>query len=558
MNANAHRECYRPCGRCDLSRLALLLPVAAVWSGVVGAFFFLLVSTGYYFLAMAVLLPAAFTAGVVGRLVRWSHCRNRLLAAVIGGSMSLAGYVAYLHADQCLRWDMPWTAIGRLPGYVAFRMETDRWQFLDKGALLRPQQPAAGVVPWRPIAPPKGWSLNWFMLLFDASVLVLVPLATGVYAAGLPYSESRRRWCETEKLILSPESAAALREALIHSQIGDWVLSRPQKVGEHEPHAVVSVWYTPREAGADVDWDVFVCVGSGPRWRLTAAEAADLTVLLPELQDVAQQAEARLAADASSEGGGARIRPVLPSFAGRAQNIWTVLAGKAIIQAAMIGPGLVAVALLPGGVGLLTLAAQRFAWLPAWAIVIYVVGVGLGLLALIRYWHNPERPMSFELGRRFDYWLMRRAIRQRPAPQVSADDPEAVFVEMSPRRLWGRGYARPGEFNQGLLALDWEAERLLLEGDYHCYEIPAAAILDCQIEGMPGVGANTGGLFAVVLQVQVGQTVWEAPLFPLYAIEGSNNWQRAVALLEGIQSLCGRQFAEELSQPPAAPPIGAV
>ena len=62
-------------------------------------------------------------------------------------------------------------------------------------------------------------------------------------------------------------------------------------------------------------------------------------------------------------------------------------------------------------------------------------------------------------------------------------------------------------------------------------------------------------MFAVVLQVQVGETVWEAPLFPLCAIEGANNWQRAVALLVLVESLCGREFADELSEPPAAPPI---
>jgi len=556
MSRLSPRETYRPSGRSDLWRLVWALPVALIWCGLMAAFFNLLVALGYYLLALAVLLPASFSAGLAVRIVRATHCRNRVLAGVLGGAMGLVGYAAYLHADQVLRWNVPWTAVDRLPGYVAFRMETDRWQFLHKGALLRPAQPAPGVVPRRGLAGVNVLSMNWGLLLFDVGVMLLVPLASGTYVAGQPYSESRRRWCDSEKLILAPEAGQSLSAALAADEIDAWVLSQPRKVGEHEPHVTVSVWYTPRGKGADVDWDVFLAINNGPRWRLTPAEAADLTVLLPALQDLAESTEERLAAEAAQSPGGAQIHPVPPPYAGLAQNEQTMLWGHLLIWTAMIGPAVLACALLPGGVCLLGAAIQRFQLLPNWTIVAYVVVVGLSLMAFLSYWHNPERQMSLELGRRFNHWLLRRAIRQRPAPLVAADDPEAVFVDMSPRRLWGRGVAaHPGEFNQGLLLCDWQREKLLFEGDYACYEIPAAVILDCQIEGLPGAGSNTGGLFGVILQVQVGTGVMELPLFPMRSFTRGNRWQQAAALYAEIESLCGREFTEQPSEPPPAPPL---
>ncbi len=555
MSLSPCRQTYRPSGRVDWPRLAWALPPAMVWSGVVASFFCLLIALGWYILAMTVLLPAGISAGLARWIVRNTHCRNQVLAGLLSGVMGLAGYVVYLHSDQCLRWGVTWTAVDRLPGYVTFRMETDRWRFEGKGARLVPARPAPGVIPWRGLAGVNFLTMNWGLLLLDVGILLLVPLASGAYAAGQPYSESRRRWCDCEKLILAQSAGKSLSAALAANQMEAWVLGRPRKVGEHEPHVTVSVWYTPRGKGNDVDWEVFLAIDSGPRWRLAPAEAADLTVLLPALQDLAESTEERLAAEAAQMPGGAQIHPVPPPYAGQAQNERTMLWGHLLVWTAMIVPGVLACALLPGGVCLLAVAIQH-QLLPIWTEVVYVVVVGLSLLVSMSYWYNTERPMCFELGRRLDDWLLRRAIRQRPSPRVSADDLDAVIVEMSPRRLWGRGFTPPpGEFNQGLLLCDWEHEKLLFEGDYACYEIPAAAILDCHVEGLPGSGSNTSGLFGVILQVQVGIGVLELPLFPMRSFVTGNRWQQAWALHAEIETLCGREFGEQPSEPPPAPPL---
>ncbi|MCI0358425.1 MAG: hypothetical protein L0211_08080 [Planctomycetaceae bacterium] len=560
MSQLSQRESYRPSGRVDWSRLVWVLPVAIAWSGLLAAAFCLLVAWGYYVMTFTVLIPpACFAPWVASRIVRSAHCRSQVLAGVLSGLMGLGGYSAYLHADQCLRWGVPWTAVDRLPGYVVFRMETDRWHFVHQGALLRPAEPAPGVVPWRRLAAVNVLTRNWGQLLFDVCTLTIGPLAGGMVAARKPYSESRRRWCACEKLVLARKEGVALGEALITNQIDVWVQSGPHKAGEHEPHITVSVWYTPRDPLSDVDWDVFVAINRGARWRLSPAEAADMTVLFPALQDLAGPSVTRLAAEASQSPNGARIRLVPPQLAGLAQNSWTRALGRGIVVSAMIGPGLSVMIILAGGTWLLSQLAQGPQPLvPIWLVTAYVFGVAVASRAFIGWWHKPERQMSFELGRRFDHWLLRRAIRQRPSPLVAADDPEAIFVEMSPRRLLqldGDCDYGDGDYNHGLLRFDWEQERLLFEGDYACYEIPAAAIQECRVEGFPGTGKNTGGLFAVVLQVQLGEGAWELPLFPLRGLEGATRWHQAWALFERIESLCGREFAEQPSEPPPAPPI---
>jgi hypothetical protein len=399
------------------------------------------------------------------------------------------------------------------------------------------------------------FTINWGLLLLDAGILLLVPLATGAYAAGQPYSESRRRWCDCERLTLAPAAGASLRAALAAGQIGEWVLSRPLKVGEHEAHVTISVWYTPRAQESDVDWDVFLAIAGGPRWRLAPEEAADLTVLLPSLQAVAEPTQERMSAEAAQIPGGAQIRPVPPPFAGLAQNRRTRAVGRAIMASAIVAPGVMVMVVLGGGTYLLTeLASRPQPLIPEWIVPCYVVGAGLASLALVGYWFHPERQRWLELGRQFDHWLLRRAIRQRLLPLVAADDPAAIFVEMCPRRLFQAGQVADGEFNQGLLLVNWERERLLFEGDYACYEIPAAAIAQCQIEGFDGVSANTGGLFGVILQVELGTGVVELPLFPLRGLAG-NRWQQAVELRARFELLCGREFGEQPSEPPPAPPL---
>lgn len=140
---------------------------------------------------------------------------------------------------------------------------------------------------------------------------------------------------------------------------------------------------------------------------------------------------------------------------------------------------------------------------------------------------------------------------------MRADDPGAIFAEMSPRRLWTGERAECGDYNQGLLRVDQAGRVLLFEGDYECYRVPAAAVLTCTVESL-GAMTTTAAYFAVVLHVRLGSGTWEFPFFPLANIEGNIHWERAMTLLGQIETMCGRSFGSPPPPPaPAQIPVGA-
>ncbi len=556
MNTASERLCYQPSGRVEWARLGpALLPPVLVSAGMAAALFGLLVANAYL-AAFAVILPAAVAAAVTRSAVKSAHCRSRALAGALGAACGLVGFAGSYHLDQCLRWGAPWTAVGRLPGYVAFRLETDHWRLIGKGAILEPPPAAPGVQPVRRPAGVHWLTWNGGLFLFDLLLLMCVPLGVGWVAASEPYSEGRRRWCSREVLTLDPAAGTALRTALEQDTLRAWVEAGPRKVGTHQPHGTVSVWYTPAAPADDPDFEVFVRVGKGPYLRLTPAEAAALVQLLPGVQDLAGPSRDRLAAEAARAGdpASARVWPVPPPYAGMAQNPRNRLLGRCLGLGLLMGPPLAAVAVLIGGTWLLaTLGDRKLVSAPL--IAGYVVTVGILCVGFLSYWFRPERLMPRVRATWFHHRLLRRAVARRPDPLVAADDGRAVFAEMAPRRLWTAGRAECGEYNQGLLRIDAEAGGLLFEGDYERYWIPAAAILSGDVEALPGITATTMVPHAVVLHVRLGGGVWEFPFFPLDGIEGHNAWQKTTALRRRIEALCGRPMNAPAAPPPAPRPV---
>ena len=554
MSASADRPRYRPSGRVDLDRLPAALALLAATSAAVAAGYCAMIAGGVYFAAISIFFPVAAVAVAPRVAVRRGHCRSPVLAGVFGAVCGLAGYLGYFHLDQCLRWGVPWVAVERLPGYVAFRMETDDWQVVDRGAVLRPKPPAPGVRPVRALAKANWRTWNWGGFFFEALALAVVPLVTGVKTAAEPYSERRRRWCSRESLTLAPAAGSALRQALADGTVAAWVEAGPRKVGAHQEHCKVSVWYTPAADGEEPEVETFLGVGTGPPLRLAPEEAAALVPLLPAVRDIAGPSLAQLADEAERSGDpdSARVRPVPPPYAGRAQNPRNRLRGKCLRWGLTLLPlPLVLGALLGGGYFLAEVAPRQ--QVSVEAVAVGMIAVGIACLVFIRWWFRPERQIPVVLSIRFDHGLIRRAVAERPNPLVAADDSRAVFAEMSPRRLWAQGTAKCGEYNQGLLLVDDGRGALLFEGDYERYWIPAGAVLACDVEALSGMAATTASFYAVVLRVRLGGGVWEFPFFPLAGIEGGNNLERATALRLRVEGLCGRDFGTPLPAPPRDP-----
>lgn len=551
MTFQPDRTRYTPGGRCNPLWPVLVVPgLLLVVFGIAGLLEGMLVF-GWYFLALSVMLGVAAASGFIRQGVRFGHCRNPLLAGALGALCGLGGYLAYFHLDQCLRWRVPLTAIDRLPEYVAFRMETDSWNWLGKGAPLEPMPPQPGIQPQRPLANADLLTLNWGMFLFEAAALVLAPLATGIATATRPYSEKQRRWCSRESLFLSKQAGAGLRKALAGGDVAAWVDAGPQRVAEHEPHCRITLWYSPWDAGMEFDGEVFLSIDGGPNWRLSPAEGAAFITLLPGLQDIAGiDATAEPASAADTDPAVTRIWPVPAPYAGPKQSAAERERSQCIRGLALGGQIGGTILLLIGG----TMALERWivgpGFLPMWILPIYVAGVGFPAYFFISLRLAPDRIWRDHIAN--CQRLVREMIARRPDPLVQADDPLAIYAEYLPRRAWESGQSNPNATsNEGLLRLEAEQGTALLEAEHHRFCIPAASILTARIENMPGVPRNVEGLFAVVLRVRLANTVQELPLFPLGVPGIEGNWNRAVALLNRLEMLCNRDLGDQPSVPPA-------
>src|SRR5262245_4732040 len=546
MTPASPRQRYVPSGRFDPARTAVVLIWLVGASAAIAGLYLLMLLNGWYYSAISITFPLLIATGFCAATVRYGHCRSRLLAGVLGVACGLGGYLTYFHLDQCVRWQAPPLAVHRLPGYIAFRLDTDHWRWLHKGAVLEPLPLQNGVQPQLPLANVRLRSWSWGLFLFDLAALSIAPLATGIATARRPYSEKQRRWCEGESLFIAKRSGADLRTALREDSVAAWALAEPRRAAEHEPHCKITAWYAPWDQGTEFDGEVFLSLDGGPCWQLTSTEGAALMNLLPAMQDIVAQALTS-SGDATADPADptlTRIWPVPARYAGPKQTAWDREMDQ--IKGGLLVGAPVAAALLAlvGG----TMLLEKWNALPDWALPIYVVGVGLPTAIFAKIWLHPTTRWEARMARCDQ--LVREMIARRPDAIVLADDPQSTYAELLPRRFWEGGRKpSPHETNEGLLRIDSEADTLLLEAENQRLSIPAASILQARIENLPGVSPAVEGLYSVVLRVRTAAGVRELPRFPLRGL-ASGNWNRASTLLARLEWLCNRSLGEQPTQPP--------
>jgi hypothetical protein len=107
---------------------------------------------------------------------------------------------------------------------------------------------------------------------------------------------------------------------------------------------------------------------------------------------------------------------------------------------------------------------------------------GLGVTVLLMWvWFGQllRNPWSS----RFVQHKIQSEFLRRPDPVVDPNHPDAIMVEVVPRRNWGQVLLTNAE-DQGFLFVDTKGRQLLFEGDQQRYRIPAEAILSCEVEAM--------------------------------------------------------------------------
>jgi hypothetical protein len=550
-NAGANRQPYRPSGKFHPARLVGALAMLAGTSAALSIAFLIVLLAALHFPLIILVLPVIALVACATYAVSYAQIRHPLLAAVLAGAFGAAGYLGTFHLDHCLRWHAPWTAVGQLPAFIAFRMETDGWFFQRKFWVIHPAPANANFQPQIGLAQIQPLSFHWAAFFAELAILTGAPAFAAWLAASAPFSEKRRRWMVSETLMLHPDTQAAFQQALAQLRVDQWVDADPPRVPQQTPHWRLTVCYTPSEAGQEADSDVFVQLGQTTYVRLLPAEAAALVTLLPGLLEMAGPARQQLAAEAELDIDSARIWPVPAPHAGQLQTVrhwWTVQSWATFWYLGVPA----AILLLAIGGGALVGWLIQIGLLPLFSILVYV-GIGIvALLAFYRYVLHPGQDATDSYRLRFELRLLREALAQRPGALIDATDEQSVYALAKPRRLWKEASGnRLGEANHGLLVVDDEQQVLLFEGNYELYLIPAEAIVDCTLETPPTQMVVVTDPWAVVVTARLGSGTWEFPFFPLANIPGTNNWERAAALIDRIGAMCGRTFGEPIAPNPA-------
>jgi len=168
---------------------------------------------------------------------------------------------------------------------------------------------------------------------------------------------------------------------------------------------------------------------------------------------------------------------------------------------------------------------------------------GLGVTVLLM-WVLIGQLLRNPWSSRYVFHKTRAEFLRRPDPIVDPNDPEAILVEIIPRRNWGQVMLENAE-DQGFLLVDRERRQLLFEGDNQRYRIPARALVSSGVEVTDKNWENDPRSVPVGLVVttfrddRMGER--EVPFLPRRTVAGDplggNYVERANELQRRIRSL---------------------
>ncbi|MCI0358424.1 MAG: hypothetical protein L0211_08075 [Planctomycetaceae bacterium] len=482
MDFKLARPRYAPSNRIALGRLPIALTLWCLTA--VGLAALLQVALDQCHFAVIFAMFPAMTAVFMTRVfIRAGKIRNRLFACLLGATAIIAGQTLHFHADQCLRWGVPWSGVDRLPGYIGFRLATDRWAPGKEGfPAIAALPPAPGVVPQMPLAASL-ISWNTLHLAFETLTSAGLAILIGWGFAAEPFSERRNCWMRREDRILSPAHGKTLHAALTSGTMDDWT-GDAVNPSAGLPRVELVAWFTPSAAWGEIDSDVFLRINNQGPYLLAPHEAAALVSCFPGIQEIAGPAKQRLADEArrSADPNSARIDPVPVQWAGRA------LTRPLRNRARMIHAGVQSAAIcIPFAILFATLLAAIYvdrlvAWAalpvnPHWITGIFVAGGIVTFIWSYLHFGEDQRGYGVKARARFEIACLRRALMGRPDPLVAIDDPAAIPVAWLAREFWNRSRSVPlGQYDHGLIRVDSSRGAILFEGDRERVRIPIAAI----------------------------------------------------------------------------------
>ncbi len=546
MRAIEERARYVPDLGVDWLRLPAMVGLAAVAAVTLAWCLKCAFVHGWYLIFLLPMFGGLALAGVLYLLVGWARCRNRWLAGCVGILAGLIGYLGYY--ELCLLDLLPPRLASRvdlLPGYIAFRMQTDVAEDVGK--------PNVGRDPKKPFSP-----LNWFT--FACELAWVVGAAGGVAWARSrqAYSPELQKWMQREKALLPANSAQAFRAALEGGRLSEFLAETPP-AKDPQTACPLTLEYAAPDDGSPLEYPVYASLGNVPVTRLwhvfrrmhrallrqvklEVGEALALRPLFPkmtqllathhaELRD-APPALATATGTAAPTGETARVTPVPEPFRKRVRSkgyvLWVNLIGLTPAIYFFGGGGLVA-----GGIWLATEKAMPWGWaalIPGAAGLVW--GGYTGLYCLCVYENR---------------WIERRLRREfalRPDPLVSPRDPDSLYVSLIPRESFAKVQLTMSS-DLLLMGIDERGRRLLMEGDCDRYRIPAGAIAACEPECFfhPIDTQHRNELWMIRLMIQVEGGVRElllsADATQWTPVTNARRRRRAEGLCGRINSLRG-------------------
>ncbi|HUE75117.1 MAG TPA: hypothetical protein VMP01_29885 [Pirellulaceae bacterium] len=521
IDSLAQRFRYQRSGKVRWGRLLVLLPIPLLVAVAMGATLCWTLAAGLYYAIFTPLIVSLPLLAAAHWTVRWSHCRNVVVAALLGGLLGIVMYLGYFHAHLVsIAGPGVMHRVDELPRFIQWRMHRD--VNVDE-RLPQPQKPDV--------------TGNW--LRFGCELLAIIAAVAGISfnAASGAYCEGCGQWMRMGLQLAPAGSARKVAEYLAAGRLGE-LPPIPNCGVTTGKSAKIKVESCRRAGQAESCCSYLTLEENDPgslfgranmekiltRGQISQEELGWLARSVPALAPLAPPGFAaavnttagqspQIAVPAQIVGGAEAVIETLPPEAG--QRVFTKTNAAIAICLSLLP-----LVTLLCGIGLLV--AGWWFW-PAnladttrvmVALTSLVTGGLAALFGLVVTYVNVDYfNMQYCLA------IARNEIALRAGAIVDPRDPEAFFVDVVPRERW-TDIAIEKATDGGFVLVDHSRRQVLFEGIKQRYRIPAAAILHSEAEC---IQPQAGGFafYATVVQALLADAapggggnapgVWETP-----------------------------------------------
>lgn len=478
------REQYVSDGGMAPVKLVVASPILAAAAAGTGFLLALCYQWNFYLIILMPALGGALAAGATYLWVTIGHCRNRWIAASMGAATGFLAFVLHFYFCLCLEVKFQMLPpMNMLAPYIEFRLRNDVQEDVARPNFGNKRDPS--VV------------MNSLLLGMETLFITLIPVAAGWSRSQRAYSIDSQKWYAQEAMHFPPYTGPAIAEALEFGTLPQ-VLRQYSATTQAQGSCEVTVEYLRNDRGGISDEPIYLTVKDQhtvKRWfrpgavrstilnhvSLANAEAIALSTVFPKLLEACKKSEGELASE-TAEGAPHRaadqsiardvtavatVTPVPEPYRQRVRTKaypWMVNLHDLIPVVFMFGGIGVAIwggfmlekKRLPEGISMIVTGVASAAW-----------GVYAAKLCFCVY------------GNRWVQKRLRTEQKRRPDLLVDLDESKSTYVSIIPRDSFVK-VKLVFSSDVGLLQVDQQKRRILIDCDLDQYTIPAGAIESCE------------------------------------------------------------------------------